>query len=166
MAGLQIELHFETYISYHRFMSKKSPICPLAHALDQVGDRWTFLILRNAFLGKRRFSDFIESLGIARNILTTRLNAMVENGLFEIRPSKEDGRVSEYRLTPKAKELSAALLALRLWAEKWHPDYDFLGEMIEKDTGKKIKDIRFRTKDNTVVAPEDVRLEYSDETNF
>lgn len=142
-------------------MSKQKNICPLAFALDQVGDRWTFMILRNAFFGMRRFSDFVSDLGIARNILSQRLEAMVENGLFTIVPSETDARVSEYRLTKKAKELSSALVALRMWAEKWHPEVDFKGKLIDKETNKKIKQLRFRTTDNQDVAPENVRVEYS-----
>lgn len=141
-------------------MSKPKTICPLAHALDQVGDRWTFLILREAFLGQRRFSDYVESLGIARNILTQRLDAMVANGLLSVTSSPVDARVNEYRLTNKAKELSAALLALRLWAEKWHPEVDFAGKMVDKGSRKKIKQLRFRTTDGVDVPPENVRLEF------
>ena len=143
------------------FMSKKKNICPLAFALDQVGDRWTFMILRNAFFGMRRFSDFVSDLGIARNILSQRLETMVANGLFTVVPSESDARVSEYRLTKKAKELSSALLAMRMWAEKWHPDIDFKGELIDITTHKKIKQLRFRTTDNQDVAPENVRVEYN-----
>lgn len=142
-------------------MSKQKNICPLAFALDQVGDRWTFMILRNAFFGMRRFSDFVSDLGIARNILSQRLEAMVKNGLFTIVPSETDARVTEYRLTKKAKELSSSLVALRMWAEKWHPEVDFQGELIDIKTNKKIKQLRFRTTDNQDVAPENVRVEYS-----
>lgn len=119
------------------------------------------MILRNAFFGMRHFSDFVSDLGIARNILSQRLEAMVENGLFTIVPSETDARASEYRLTKKAKELSSTLAALRMWAEKWHPDIDFNGQLIDKETNKKIKQLRFRTTDNQDVAPENVRVEYS-----
>ncbi len=142
-------------------MSKQKSVCPLAFALDQVGDRWTFLILRNAFFGMRRFSDFVSDLGIARNILSQRLEAMVENGLLTIVPSETDARVSEYRLTKKAKELSSSLVALRMWAEKWHPEVAFKGRLIDIETNKKIKQLRFRTTDNQDVAPENVRVEYT-----
>lgn len=138
-------------------MKKAKVKCPLAFALDEVGDRWTFLILRNAFFGERHFNGFVSSLGIARNILSNRLTKMVENELFFIQES-EDKREIEYRLTPKAKELAGPLFSLRLWAEKWNPEMNFTGTAVDKDSAKPVDSILFKTKAGKLVKPEAVRI--------
>jgi DNA-binding HxlR family transcriptional regulator len=93
--------------------------CSVARALEVVGERWTLLIVRDAFLGLRRFEQFQESLGIARNVLTDRLNRLVEEGILErVRYSERPERF-EYLLTPKGRELSLALTGLRQWGDKY-----------------------------------------------
>jgi DNA-binding HxlR family transcriptional regulator len=92
--------------------------CSIARALEIVGERWTLLIIRDAFLGRRRFEEFQESLGIARNVLTDRLNRLVDEGILErVRYSERPERF-EYRLTPKGRDLQIALGALRQWGDK------------------------------------------------
>jgi len=92
--------------------------CPIARALEVVGERWTLLIVRDALLGPRRFDQLQESLGIARNVLTARLNRLVEEGVLErVRYSERPPR-DEYRLTAKGRELELALTALRRWGDK------------------------------------------------
>src|SRR5438094_8351397 len=87
--------------------------CSIARALEVIGERWTLLIVRDAFLGLRRFEQFQESLGIARNVLTDRLNGLVDEGVLDrVRYSERPERY-EYRLTPKGRDLSLALTALR-----------------------------------------------------
>src|SRR6201997_1983723 len=93
--------------------------CSIARALELVGERWTLLIIRDAFLGLRRFDEFQESLGIARNVLTDRLNRLVEEGILErVRYSERPERY-EYRLTAKGRELNIALTALRQWGDTY-----------------------------------------------
>ena len=82
-----------------------------------VGERWTLLIVRDAFLGVRRFAEFQESLGIARNVLTVRLNRLVDDEIFERVPYSE--RRYEYRLTKKGRDLNIALAGLRQWGDKY-----------------------------------------------
>jgi DNA-binding HxlR family transcriptional regulator len=92
--------------------------CSIARALEAVGERWTLLIVRDAFLGLRRFDEFHESLGIARNVLADRLNRLVEEGILErVRYSERPERY-EYRLTPKGRDLQIALAGLRQWGDK------------------------------------------------
>jgi DNA-binding HxlR family transcriptional regulator len=91
--------------------------CSVARALEVVGERWTLLIVRDAFLGKGRFEEFQESLGIARNVLTDRLNRLVEEGILERVPYSE--RRYEYRLTKKGRDLNIALAGLRQWGDKY-----------------------------------------------
>jgi DNA-binding HxlR family transcriptional regulator len=91
----------------------------VARALEIVGERWTLLIVRDAFLGLRRFDQFQESLGIARNVLTDRLNRLVEEGILErIRYSERPARY-EYHLTPKGRDLQIAMAGLRQWGDKY-----------------------------------------------
>jgi DNA-binding HxlR family transcriptional regulator len=96
--------------------------CSIARALEIVGERWTLLIVRDAFLGVRRFDEFQESLGIARNVLTDRLNRLVEEGILErVRYSERPERY-EYRLTRKGADLQIALAGLRQWGDKYASD--------------------------------------------
>ena len=92
--------------------------CSIARALELVGERWTLLIVRDCFLGLRRFEEFQQNLGIARNVLTDRLNRLVEEGILErVRYSERPERY-EYRLTDKGRELDIALAGLRQWGDK------------------------------------------------
>jgi DNA-binding HxlR family transcriptional regulator len=96
--------------------------CSIARALEVVGERWTLLIVRDAFLGLRRFEQFQESLGIARNVLTDRLNRLVEEGVLErVRYSEHPERF-EYRLTRKGSDLQIALAGLWQWGDKYVSD--------------------------------------------
>jgi DNA-binding HxlR family transcriptional regulator len=92
--------------------------CSIAKTLEIVGERWTLLIVRDVFLGLRRFDQLHESLGIARNVLTDRLNRLVEEGILERVPYSERPVRYEYRLTPKGLELNVALTALRQWGDE------------------------------------------------
>jgi DNA-binding HxlR family transcriptional regulator len=92
--------------------------CSIARALEVVGERWTLLIVRDAFLGLQRFDEFQESLGIARNVLADRLNRLVAEGILERARYSERPERFEYRLTPKGRELNIALAGLRQWGDK------------------------------------------------
>jgi DNA-binding HxlR family transcriptional regulator len=93
--------------------------CSIARALEIVGERWTLLILRDVFLGIRRFDELQESLGIARNVLTDRLNRLVGEGVLERVPYSERPTRYEYRLTAKGSDLNIALSGLRQWGDKY-----------------------------------------------
>jgi DNA-binding HxlR family transcriptional regulator len=92
--------------------------CSVAATLEVVGERWTWLIIRDAFLGLTTFAEFQESLGIARNVLTARLNRLVDDGVFERRLYNERPERYEYRLTEKGRDLFTALNALRQWGDE------------------------------------------------
>jgi DNA-binding HxlR family transcriptional regulator len=93
--------------------------CSVARTLEIVGERWTLLIIRDAFLGLSRFEQFQEKLGIARNVLADRLNRLVEAGILErVRYSERPERF-EYRLTPKGRDLQIAMAGLRQWGDKY-----------------------------------------------
>ena len=93
--------------------------CSIARALEVVGERWTLLIIRDALLGLRRFDQFQESLGIARNVLTDRLNRLVEEGILERVRYCERPQRYEYRLTTKGRDLAVTLAGLRQWGDKY-----------------------------------------------
>jgi DNA-binding HxlR family transcriptional regulator len=93
--------------------------CSIARALEVIGERWTLLIVRDAFLGLRRFDEFQESLGIARNVLTERLNRLVEEGILERVQYSERPERFEYRLTNKGRDLNISLVGLRQWGDKY-----------------------------------------------
>ncbi|MCE7869763.1 transcriptional regulator [bacterium CPR1] len=100
----------------------RSP-CPLANALDLLGDRWTLLVLRDLFMGKRRFGDFLESPEkIATNILSERLRRLEEAGLVEKRRYQERPAREEYRLTSRGAETLPIIQAAVRWATKHIPD--------------------------------------------
>lgn len=93
--------------------------CPLPAAVELIGEKWAFLILRGALNGLRHFEEFQAGLGIARNILSDRLSRMVAGGILERTPDAEDGRRVIYSLTKKGEDLLPVVLALRQWGEKW-----------------------------------------------
>jgi DNA-binding HxlR family transcriptional regulator len=94
-------------------------VCSIARTLEVVGERWTLLIIRDALLGLRRFEEFQDSLGLARNVLTNRLTKLVDDGLLErVRYQQRPARY-EYRPTGKAKDLLTALTALMHWGDKY-----------------------------------------------
>jgi DNA-binding HxlR family transcriptional regulator len=93
--------------------------CSIARTLDVVGERWTLLVLRDAFNGARRFADFADRLPIARNILTDRLQTLVEHGIFRRDRYQERPDRYEYRLTDKGMELYPVLIALLQWGDRY-----------------------------------------------
>jgi DNA-binding HxlR family transcriptional regulator len=92
--------------------------CSIARTLELVGDRWTLLILRDVFLGRRRFDELQESLGIATNVLSDRLARLVDDGILERRPYGERPDRFEYLLTERGRELRVVLLALMQWGDR------------------------------------------------
>jgi DNA-binding HxlR family transcriptional regulator len=92
--------------------------CSVARTLEIVGDRWTWLVVRDAFLGVSRFAEFRASLGIAANVLADRLDRLVAEGVLERVPYSERPRRYEYRLTEKGRDLFTALNAIREWGDR------------------------------------------------
>jgi DNA-binding HxlR family transcriptional regulator len=93
-------------------------VCSVAATLEVVGDPWALLILRDAFLGVRRFEQWQERLGVARNVLAARLKSLVAHGVFEKRAYSEHPPRCEYVLTEKGRELHAVLLTMAAWGER------------------------------------------------
>ncbi|MEO0420193.1 MAG: helix-turn-helix domain-containing protein [Pseudomonadota bacterium] len=93
--------------------------CGLPQALEVMGERWSFMILRASFNGLKHFEEFLTELGIARNILSNRLAKLVEHGILKREPCEDDRRKIEYRLTEKGFDLLPAMVALRQWGQKY-----------------------------------------------
>jgi len=93
--------------------------CSVAQCLEVVGEWWSLLIVRDAFLGVRRFDDFQARLGISRNILNQRLKTLVDHGVLERVPYQDNPPRSEYRLTDKGRDLWPVLTAMRQWGDHW-----------------------------------------------
>lgn len=129
--------------------------CPVARAVDVVGDRWSLLIVRDAFDGTRRFGDFLRSLGVARNILSDRLRKLVEAGILTTQAASDGTAYQEYLLTDKGRSLFPIVVGLRQWGEqhlfeRGEPH----SSLIDKRTGKPVPRMAPIAKDGTVLAPE------------
>jgi DNA-binding HxlR family transcriptional regulator len=109
--------------------------CSVAQCLEVVGEWWTMLIIRDAFLGVTRFDDFHERLGVSRNVLNQRLGHLVEAGVLERVAYCEHPPRYDYRLTAKGKDLWPVLTAMRQWGDRWEaPDGPPL-ELVHKGCG-------------------------------
>lgn len=133
--------------------------CPVARSIGVVGDRWSLLIVRDAFDGIHRFSDFQRSLGVARNILADRLRRLVEAGILVARPNRDGGAYQEYVLTEAGKNLFPVVLALRQWGERqlFTPGEPH-SELIETKTGKPVQRMVPRNEDGDVLLPDDTKV--------
>jgi DNA-binding HxlR family transcriptional regulator len=98
--------------------------CSVASTLEVIGERWTIHVLREAFLGVRRFEDFRRNIGVARNILSDRLNTLVAEGILRRELYSEHPPRHEYRLTRKGVDLYGILLELMRWGNRWAPNAD------------------------------------------
>ncbi|CAI3116410.1 putative HTH-type transcriptional regulator [Acinetobacter calcoaceticus] len=117
----------------------KDEPCPVARCVNLIGDRWSLLIVRDAFDGMRRFGDFQRSLGVARNILSDRLRKLVDADVLEMQDASDGTAYQEYVLTAKGESLFPVVVALRQWGE--HNLFES-GErhslLIDKKTGQQI----------------------------
>lgn len=131
-------------------MSKSHPClgnCPIARVTALLGDGWSLMIIREAFLGSRKFNAFEKRLGIARNILSDRLRKLVEAGLLERKASEIDRRVVEYKLTRAGRALFPVLIALSQWSEEHLSDCSHSLRYVERATGEEIRPVRVLSAD-------------------
>lgn len=129
--------------------------CPVARALDLIGDRWSLLIVRDAFDGVRRFSDFQRSLGVARNILADRLAALVAAQVMALQPAADGSAYQEYRLTARGEQLFALVVALRQWGERFlfQPDEPY--PTLQTSGGLQVAELRVRDQAGNPLKPDD-----------
>ena len=95
-------------------------VCSVARSLEAIGERWTLLIIRDAFLGVRRFDDFQRDLGVARNVLSDRLQRLTDEGLLERHRYQERPERFEYRLSDKGIDLWPAIVTLMKWGDRYY----------------------------------------------
>ncbi|MGJ5179483.1 winged helix-turn-helix transcriptional regulator [Bradyrhizobium oligotrophicum] len=133
--------------------------CPIARSLDAIGDWWSLLIIRDAFLGVRRFSAFQRSLGMAKNILTVRLRALVERGILATEPASDGSPYRDYVLTPKGRGLFPILVALRQWSEEFdeHPE-EIATVLVDRARRRPVRKLLLCADDGTPLAPEHTTL--------
>jgi len=144
-------------------MTKKEAItagpCPVARSVDLIGDRWSLLIVRDAFDGMRRFTDFQRNLGVARNILADRLRRLVEAGILLAQPTAKGGAYQEYVLTERGQRLFPVVVALRQWGElELYAPGEAHSDLVEKKTGKPLRRMAPVGEGGNLLAPGDAEV--------
>lgn len=134
--------------------------CPAAQALERLGDWWCILILRDAFQGVRRFSEFRDSLGVATNILSSRLKHLTDGELLEQKQYSTHPPRFEYVLTEKGQDIYPVAVALYAWAQRHIPENELATWLGDRDTGRILEPIMVDastgkeiTFDNTILIP-------------
>lgn len=125
-------------------MQRKSLIsaeCPIARSLERVGEWWSMLIMRDALHGLRRFDEFSRSLGIAPNMLTRRLNGLVEAGMLERRAYSERPPRYEYVPTARGEDFRMVLMALVAWGNRHYAEEGISVEVVERETGRPVQPV-------------------------
>jgi len=130
--------------------------CPVARALDVMGDWWSLLIVRDALDGVRRFGEFQRSLGVAKNILSARLRALQAQGVLEQVPASDGSAFLEYQLTPKGRDLFEVVVSLRQWGER----HTFGAKerhsvLVDKAQGKPVARLVVQAQDGRPLGPDE-----------
>lgn len=130
--------------------------CPVARPLDAIGDWWSLLIVRDAFDGLRRFGEFQKSLGLAKNILASRLRNLVDHAILETAPASDGSAYQEYVLTAKGQALFPLLVALRQWGEEFffEPGETHV-RLVDLKSGRTVRKLELRALDGRVLGPDD-----------
>lgn len=130
--------------------------CPVARALEAIGDRWSLMIIRDAFDDIRRFSEFQKSLGVARNILASRLKTLVEVGVFDVQPASDGSAYKEYVLTDKGREIFPIVVSMRQWGERFlFAAHETRSVLLDNASGQPLMPIAVRARDGQALGPTD-----------
>jgi DNA-binding HxlR family transcriptional regulator len=140
--------------------------CGLPQALEVMGERWSFMILRASFNGLHHFEEFLSELGIARNILSNRLAKLVEHGILRREPCPDDRRKIEYRLSDKGFDLLPAMLALRQWGQKYGDEFEENPVLVDELDRLPIGPVSILSHDGRILNHEDLRLVARDSTGI
>lgn len=132
--------------------------CGLPQALEVMGERWSFMILRASFNGLHHFEEFLSELGIARNILSNRLAKLVEHGILKRDPCPDDRRKIEYRLTEKGFDLLPAMVALRQWGQKYGAEVVENPVLVDERDRLPIGPTSMLSHDGRILGPQDLWL--------
>jgi len=139
--------------------SLEGNVCAVARSLDIIGDWWSLLIIRDALSGIRRFSEFQRSLGIAKNILTTRLRSLVAEGILEVAPSSDGGAYQEYAITQKGRDLLPVMAALGQWGSEYLFESDEIRSiLVDAKTNRPIEKLQIRSEEGRALQPDQVAL--------
>lgn len=136
--------------------SLKHDPCPVARSLDVIGDRWSILIVRDALDGVRRFGEFRDHLGVAKNILSDRLRRLVEADVLEAVPAADGTAYQEYQLTAKGEALFPILVGLRQWGERHlYAPGESHSALVERRSGKAVAKMAPRDRDGRALGAAD-----------
>src|SRR5437667_12704554 len=142
-----------------RHKSFKANACPVARSLDAIGEWWSLLIVRDALGGIRRFSDFQKSLGLAKNVLSTRLKKLVACGILEQVPASDGSAYREYALTPKGRELFPVIVALRQWGEQnFFTPGEPHSQLVDRRQGHRLRTLEVLSADGRRLDPDDTTV--------
>jgi DNA-binding HxlR family transcriptional regulator len=137
-------------------LREKLDECSLPAALDAVGERWSFLILRASFNGLHHFEEFQSELGIARNILANRLAKLVQFGIMQREPMPGDRRKVQYSLTEKGAALLPTMIAMRQWGERWETCVPAFPVLVDKRDMRPVQTVSVLAHDGRVLKLEDL----------
>lgn len=130
--------------------------CSLPAALEAMGERWSFLILRASFNGLYHFEEFQSELGIARNILANRLARLVDHGILGRQTCDDDRRKVEYRLTEKGFALLPTMVALRQWGERWETGEPATPVLVDARDRRRIAPVQVMSHDGRPLTKHDL----------
>ncbi|HDT2075657.1 MULTISPECIES: helix-turn-helix domain-containing protein [Enterobacter] len=131
--------------------------CPVARSLDIIGDWWSLLIVRDALRGITRFGEFQKSLGIAKNMLTTRLKLLVDEGILTLQPASDGSAWQEYVLTDKGRALQTVLVALSQWGNEFLFAEDEFGTvLVDTERRKPLRKLALIADDGRELTPEEI----------
>jgi DNA-binding HxlR family transcriptional regulator len=133
--------------------------CPIARSMDAIGDCWSMLIVRDAMRGLRRFSEFQKSLGLAKNILTVRLRALVANRILKTEPASDGSAYQEYVLTAKGRGVFPVMVALRQWSEDFAFAPDELSNiLVDRESGRRVRKLELHAQDGRLLGVGDTEV--------
>ncbi|MBO0401891.1 helix-turn-helix transcriptional regulator [Enterobacter bugandensis] len=131
--------------------------CPVARSLDIIGDWWSLLIVRDALRGIKRFGEFQKSLGIAKNMLTSRLKLLVDEGILRLQPASDGSAWQEYVLTDKGRALQAVLVALSQWGNEFLFAENECGTvLVDSEQRKPLRKLALIADDGRELTPEEI----------
>lgn len=137
--------------------SLEGNICAVARSLDIIGDWWSLLIIREAIRGVRRFSEFQRNLGAAKNILTSRLKALVHQDIFKIVPASDGSAYQEYILTEKGEALLPVLIALAQWGKEYlFATNELCAQPLDATQKQPIEKLQVRSQDGRLLNRKDI----------
>ncbi|MFD3245919.1 winged helix-turn-helix transcriptional regulator [Rahnella aquatilis] len=131
--------------------------CPAGRALDLIGDWWTLLIVRDAMYGISRFSEFQRSLGAAKNILSSRLKALVAEGIMKIEPAADGSAYQDYVLTEKGRALQPVLVALGQWGSEYlFEEGEACTQLVDSENRQPLRKLEIHAQDGRVLESRDI----------